>query len=87
MTSRIVLLSLRWGSRDAVLAGLVGIRWVQSVGLIPFKSWSEYPKTDLCFSRMAMSLNVSSSVSLSLMITGVICRHSRKRNIGQQVEA
>jgi hypothetical protein len=49
----------------------IKMRWVQSVGLIPLRSCKEYPKTGLCFSKMVMSLAVSSSVNLSLIITGV----------------
>jgi hypothetical protein len=49
-----------------------------SVGLIPLRSCREYPKTDLCFSKTAMSLAVSSSLSLSLMMIGVSLSPFRK---------
>ena len=42
------------------------------------ESCNEYPKTDLCFSRMAMSLDISSSESLLPMITGVFVLLFRK---------
>src|SRR6185312_10054450 len=48
------------------------MRWVHRLGLIPFKSWREYPMTDRYFSKTATSCRVSLSVSLSLMTTGVV---------------
>ena len=49
-----------------------------NIGLIPLRSCKEYPKTSLCFSKIAMSLVVSSLVSLSLMIIGVSLSPFRK---------
>jgi hypothetical protein len=79
MTSHITLLSLHWGLRDGVLVGSIGMRWVQSVGLIPLRSYKEYSKTDLYFSRMAMSLDVSSSESL--LLQECFCHHLEKHSV------
>jgi len=35
------LLSLRWGSREGETEGSDGMRWVQIIGLILVRFWSE----------------------------------------------
>jgi hypothetical protein len=66
-----LLLSRRWGSLEGVASGSMGIRCVQRVGLIPLRSWREYPSIDRWVSRIVMSCWVSTSYSLPLMITRV----------------
>ena len=71
-TFLITLFSHHWCLQDDLWSGSINMRWVHKLGLTPFKSWREYLMTDQYFSRTAMSCQVSLSVSLSLMKTGLL---------------